>query len=222
MEVSQAAVNRAGQPDHPDLYVYDIDDALDNLGVCYEASDESVTGVFDFVAWVKDQLAAGYPVLCGVKIYPDEHPDWSLDHFVLAVGYDEEGLVLNTQLDLDGQVVIVGLPAQIDAVVSANSGAIFPSSTVSDGPLVEIFLPVVDGRNIEIRLYKLVDSISVWQAVEDINFTEAEVEEEDGQTVYVLEGTADGKEYEIEVTADGKVLEVEQESMFEDMFDDDD
>ncbi len=45
-------------------------------------------------------------MLCGVKIYPDEHPDWSLDHFVLAVGYDEEGLVLNTQLDLDGQVVI--------------------------------------------------------------------------------------------------------------------
>jgi len=58
------------------------------------------------------------------------------------------------------------------------------------------------------------------QAVENITLTEAEVEEEDGQTVYVLEGTADGKEYEIEVTADGKVLNVEQEGMFDD-FDDD-
>jgi hypothetical protein len=60
------------------------------------------------------------------------------------------------------------------------------------------------------------------QAVENITFTEAAIEEEEGRTVYVLEGEADGKEYEIEVTADGKVLEVEQESMFEDMFDDDD
>jgi hypothetical protein len=59
------------------------------------------------------------------------------------------------------------------------------------------------------------------QAVENITLTEAEVEKE-GRTVYVLEGTANGKEYEIEVTADGKVLDVEQEDMFDDMFDDDD
>jgi hypothetical protein len=48
------------------------------------------------------------------------------------------------------------------------------------------------------------------QAVENITLTEAEVEKET-RTVYVLEGTADGKGYEIEVTADGKVLEVEQQ-----------
>jgi uncharacterized membrane protein YkoI len=49
------------------------------------------------------------------------------------------------------------------------------------------------------------------QAVAGITLTEAEVEEEDGCTVYELEGTANAIEYEIEVTADGKVLEVEQE-----------
>lgn len=54
------------------------------------------------------------------------------------------------------------------------------------------------------------------KAVENITLTEAEVEEEDGRTVYELEGTADGIEYEIEVTADGKVLEVEQEDENED------
>ncbi len=48
--------------------------------------------------------------------------------------------------------------------------------------------------------------------VEGINLTEAEVEEEDGETVYILDGTAAGKEYEIEVTAEGKVLEVEEET----------
>ena len=49
-------------------------------------------------------------------------------------------------------------------------------------------------------------------AVEGITLTEAETEKEDDQTVYILEGKADGKEYEIEVTADGKVLEVEEET----------
>lgn len=47
--------------------------------------------------------------------------------------------------------------------------------------------------------------------VEGIVLTEAEVEEEDGQLVYEVEGEAHGKEYEIEITADGKVLEVEVE-----------
>ena len=47
-------------------------------------------------------------------------------------------------------------------------------------------------------------------AVEGITLTEAEMEEEGGQTVYELEGTANGKEYEIEVTADGKVLEAKE------------
>jgi hypothetical protein len=58
------------------------------------------------------------------------------------------------------------------------------------------------------------------RAVPGITLTEAEVEEEDGCTVYELEGTADAIEYEIEVTADGKVLEVEQED--EDDEEDDD
>ena len=57
-------------------------------------------------------------------------------------------------------------------------------------------------------------------AVEGITLTEAETVEEDGQTVYILEGEAAGKVYEIEVTADGEVLEVEEET--EDDAEDDD
>jgi hypothetical protein len=57
-------------------------------------------------------------------------------------------------------------------------------------------------------------------AVDGITLTEAEMEEEDGQVVYEIEGTADGKEYCIEVTADGEVLEVELDD--EDDEDDDD
>ena len=54
------------------------------------------------------------------------------------------------------------------------------------------------------------------RAVDGITLTEAEMEKEDGQTVYILEGKADGKEYEIEVTADGKVREVEEETKDDD------
>jgi hypothetical protein len=57
-------------------------------------------------------------------------------------------------------------------------------------------------------------------AVEGITLTEAVVEEEDGRTVYQLEGTANGKEYEFEVTADGQVLEAEEENEEEDNNDD--
>ncbi len=53
-------------------------------------------------------------------------------------------------------------------------------------------------------------------AVEGIVLTEAEVEEEDGQLVYEIEGRANGKEYEIEVTAEGEILEIEQEDADED------
>ncbi len=49
-------------------------------------------------------------------------------------------------------------------------------------------------------------------AVDGIELTEAEVEKEDGKTVYDIEGTANGKEYTIEVTAEGDVLEVEEET----------
>ena len=49
-------------------------------------------------------------------------------------------------------------------------------------------------------------------AVDGVTITEAEMEKEKGETVYVFEGEANGKKYEIEVTAEGKVLEVEEKA----------
>lgn len=46
-------------------------------------------------------------------------------------------------------------------------------------------------------------------AVAGLKVSSAEVETEDGETIYELEGTANGTEYEVEVTADGRVLEIE-------------
>ena len=65
----------------------------------------------------------------------------------------------------------------------------------------------------EIPLSEVPDVVmqAAMAAVDGIKFKEAEVEEEDGQTVYELEGKANGVEYEVEVSADGKVLEVEED-----------
>ncbi len=49
------------------------------------------------------------------------------------------------------------------------------------------------------------------QAVPGIVIEDAELEEEDGQTVYELSGTADGREYEIEISGTGEILEVEED-----------
>lgn len=48
-------------------------------------------------------------------------------------------------------------------------------------------------------------------AVPGIVIEEAEVEEENGETVYELSGSAGDREYEIEVSASGEVLEVEED-----------
>ncbi|UCC97878.1 MAG: PepSY domain-containing protein [Phycisphaerales bacterium] len=66
----------------------------------------------------------------------------------------------------------------------------------------------------EIPLAQVPDAVvtAAKGAVDGITLKEAEIEDEDGQTVYILEGVANGQEYEIEVSAEGKVLEVEQET----------
>ena len=65
-------------------------------GVGLESSAWTGNGMEAFVKWVRSQLAEGHPVLVGEKSYPTEHPEWALDHFVLAVGCTEESLTYNT------------------------------------------------------------------------------------------------------------------------------
>jgi len=70
-----------------------------------------------------------------------------------------------------------------------------------------------EGKEIAVSQVPKAAMDAAQNAVKGVNLTEAEVEEENGQTVYTLEGKAtDGKECKIEVTADGKVLEVKQEA----------
>jgi hypothetical protein len=96
--VSQKCINKAGMPKHSDLYMDDIIVALKQLHVKYISWRLSDNNLHKYISWIKDMLSLRYPVICGVKIYPDENPQWFLDHFVLIVGYDETGFLVNTNM----------------------------------------------------------------------------------------------------------------------------
>lgn len=91
----QRLINKAGRPQHPDLYSSDIPVALRELGVRYSVYGGG-KGFEAFARWVGKAVDEGDPVLAGVKILPSEHPEWGLDHFVLVVGHGERGLFVNT------------------------------------------------------------------------------------------------------------------------------
>jgi len=77
-----------------------------SVGWCAEAWPESPASLSASVDWVRRKIASGVPVLCGVKLYPDEQRNWSLDHFGLVAGDDPYGLIMNAELDMDGQILV--------------------------------------------------------------------------------------------------------------------
>lgn len=91
---SQSHVNRVGRPTHPDLYSHELPVALRALGVRFTPFPGG--GYRAFVAFSRDAIAKGKPVVAGVKILPTQHPEWGLDHFVLVVGEAPDGLLVDT------------------------------------------------------------------------------------------------------------------------------
>jgi len=39
---------------------------------------------------VIEKISQGNPIILGVKKYPDKHPFWDCDHFILLVGYNQQ------------------------------------------------------------------------------------------------------------------------------------
>lgn len=95
-QLTQHAVNAAGQSQYPDLHTEDIGTALTSLSLSYEDWTEANPSLNDFIDWIRVQVRNRYPVVCGVKIYPDEHPGQYLDQFVLVVGFTTDSLIINT------------------------------------------------------------------------------------------------------------------------------
>jgi len=95
MWAPQRLINSAGHPAHPDLYATEIPTALTELGVRY-TTYAGARGYEPLAKWTRRALEEGDPVILGVKILPTAHPDCGLDHFVLAVGYGRQGMLVNT------------------------------------------------------------------------------------------------------------------------------
>ena len=92
---------------HSDLQDdHDMDLALKNTGAVFQRYHGRPGDFQGYIDWIQNQLRKGRPVICECKIYPTEHPDWDGDHYILATGYNSKGLLLNTQLDCDGQLLI--------------------------------------------------------------------------------------------------------------------
>ena len=115
---SQQAINRAGSPEHPDLYAQDIPRAMRTIGL--ESTAWRGDGWGAFAKWTRSQLTAGHPVLLGVKIYPTAHPEWGLDHFVLASGCTGEALTLNTTWGRQETKTFAALSTQDKGLSFAN------------------------------------------------------------------------------------------------------
>ncbi len=106
-EISQKDIHNVANPVHPDLEsAAEIDGAMKALGMDYRIWDSKIHKVDRYIAWIKSNLAQGYPVFSGVKLNPTQHPEWAADHFVLIVGYNDDGLFVNTNHFGVGQLLI--------------------------------------------------------------------------------------------------------------------
>jgi hypothetical protein len=78
-----------------------------------------------------------------------------------------------------------------------------------------------DERDIPLAEVPAVVSQAALSAVPGLVLTSAEIEEENGTSIYSLEGTAAGEAWCVEVSPTGQVLEIEQEDDEDDDDDDD-
>lgn len=100
--VSQAKVNALGHPKTPDLWEYDVPIALEAMELHFERGPRKAAPA---LKWIVEQLRLQRPVVLGVKIVPTEHPEWAVDHLVLAVGFSPEGLRIDTNAE-EGQITV--------------------------------------------------------------------------------------------------------------------
>jgi hypothetical protein len=95
--IPQKTIHELPNPAHPDMYASEIPIALNKIGLYYiQFQNSDSKTVADFIKWIKTQLDQSNPVIVGCKLYPTRFPQWSLDHFMVVVGYTENGLIYNT------------------------------------------------------------------------------------------------------------------------------
>jgi ABC-type bacteriocin/lantibiotic exporter with double-glycine peptidase domain len=89
MNISQKDINRAGGSPGRGLYSHELIQVLRKYKVgfrnrSYRTSDYQGYILHDIIP----SLRSGNPIILGVKVYPDNNPAWSCDHFILVAGYN--------------------------------------------------------------------------------------------------------------------------------------
>lgn len=94
----QAHAHALGNPKHVDLWETDMPTALTAAGFRYETFSGLARKEADFLQWIIGHVRQGHPVIIGVKLLPDVHPEYEIDHLMPIVGFTPEHLVANTNL----------------------------------------------------------------------------------------------------------------------------
>ena len=99
---AQAKVNALGHPKTPDLWEYDVPVALEAMHLRFTRGPQTLVPA---LRWIVEELRREHPVVLGLKLVPTEHPEWAVDHLVLAVGFSPDGLLIDTNAE-EGQITV--------------------------------------------------------------------------------------------------------------------
>ena len=87
--MSQEKINKAGGNPGRGLYGDEIIKVLKEKEITYKDISINTRNISVYLyKRIIPSIKANNPVLLGVTVYPTEHPEWLLDHFILLVGYD--------------------------------------------------------------------------------------------------------------------------------------
>lgn len=85
MNYTQDEINKIGGDPGRGLYGGEVVKVLDSLKIQYNDIEKAATWE-STVDTLKNIIIRGNPIIVGVKIYPDTHPQWYCDHFILFTG----------------------------------------------------------------------------------------------------------------------------------------
>jgi len=89
LKLSQKEINKSGGLPGRGLYSHELFWSLRKNKIAHKNISQTVTSYDNFInTHLIGNVKKKWPVLLGVKVYPDEHPNWACDHFILVIGYN--------------------------------------------------------------------------------------------------------------------------------------
>ncbi len=86
--VTQPRINRVGGNPGRGLHSNELFKVLRFFKIKHRLISGRIYNYHRYANVLKNIILKGKPILLGVKVYPDTHPYWAIDHFILLVGYN--------------------------------------------------------------------------------------------------------------------------------------